>query len=68
MGKRSLFITRLSAPYAVRRDHERGGGRDLRGWVARVPDGAVRLLPGREPIAAVADWWRQRRTWASRAR
>ena len=48
--RRQLIFTRLSIPYPLRQDHERRGGRDLRRWVARVPDGMVRVLAGREPI------------------
>lgn len=46
---RPCFV-RLSVPYHVRQDHERRGGRELRRWVARVPDGVVRVLAGREPV------------------
>ncbi|HUT91919.1 MAG TPA: hypothetical protein VMY37_20660 [Thermoguttaceae bacterium] len=51
MSRRSrLYFSRLSVPYALRQDHERRGGRELRRWVAKVPDGVVRVLAGREPI------------------
>jgi len=45
-----IVFTRLSVPFHLRQEHDRRGGRDLRRWVARVPDGVVRVLAGREPI------------------
>jgi hypothetical protein len=47
--RRPLVFTRLSIPHPLRADHEKRSGQAIRRWVARLPDGVVRVLAGREP-------------------
>lgn len=47
----------LPIPNRLKRSYQRLGGQHLRRWVAKVPDGVVRVLAGFEPTDAGTQEW-----------